>query len=93
MLLKIIETMKQDEEVEVSVKPEYIKTVVEDADHPYYKNMNSTELVIFYIKCEKLIQIHDIKEDGSLLKKTMQYSFSSAQAEPGSRIYFDYKIF
>lgn len=93
LLIKFCEGMKQDEDVEITCKPEYIREAMEEDGHFFYKDADWTKDIIFDIKIEKIINIRDIKEDGTLLVKTMTHSYTSAQAEPHSKMYFDYKIY
>ena len=66
---------------------------MEEHEHPIYAQADLTQFVYFKITVEKVILITDIKEDGTLLLKRLNTSFSSAQAEPNSKVYFDYMIY
>ena len=93
LLIKLCESMKQDEDVSIAVKSEYIKDRMEEQDHVLYKDIDLSQDVCFDIKVDKLVNIRDIKEDSTLLVKMINPSFSSAQPEPPSKMYFDYKIY
>lgn len=92
-LIKLLETMKPDEDVIISVDPEYIIEDMKEEDHPLYKDMDKSKNLDFHITLEKVHVIHDIFADNSLLVKKWAESFTTAQAESSSRMYFDYKIF
>jgi hypothetical protein len=91
-LIKLLETMKPDEDVIIDVDPDYIIEQMEEVDHPMWAGMDREEHLEFHLTIERNHVIHDVYADGSLMVKKWQESFTTAQAEPSSKMFFDYKI-
>ena len=89
-LVEVLKTSKAQEKFEVTADFQYV--LEHEIDDDFKASLQPDLKVVYHVEVEAIYERIDLFHDGSVIKKVIQKSFTSASPDENSRIYFDYRV-